>query len=594
MASPAKRPKHSSPGKHQEMPPPPEEGPAEDPRVLLRRRWEFASVLHFLQVFEPVIEANLGLSADEIETALITNNEDLARIHIALLKGIPPVNKKLKLNVDDGWVIATAKKLSDWWSWVAEGANPFEKNRGKEVETFKEQDPVNRLFILKALCEVRLEQNDAVCYITDEMKKGVSIGNFRKDKLGSASDGAIYWYVGDSTIGHRLYKEDVLVGFKNNWKGKDGRLTKPVTNIQWETVATNLNEFLEISEKLCSKGRSEATIGEHLKENIVPAVEKFQKKKERDLKRRQQKNERLERLAFANVFQTRSLRERKAVSYDYSDYDRRINEAIKATAKGKEADSRKEAAKKEKQVPHQADNKTDIGADIEHNEDREQEDGKEDLDDLSSGDDEVSDYDDKDDGSSSSDGDTDASDSHESNSDEEVIVPRKRTRLAARALASKQFRPGVRRSRRNMKGSDEEMVHPGEVTPEAMTKKTTRQRPTPISKQFSMSGSEDGSEEDHHSESAADSEEEPEDGSKDDHHSESAADSEEEPEDGSKDDHHSESAADSEEEPEDGSKDDHNSESAADSEEEPEDGSKDDHHSESAADSEEESDSESS
>ncbi|VAH73714.1 unnamed protein product [Triticum turgidum subsp. durum] len=583
MASPAKRPKHSSPGKHPEMPPPAEEGPAEDPRVLLRRRWEFASVLHFLQVFEPVIEANLGLSADEIETALITNNDDLARIHIALLKA---VNKKLKLDVDDGWVIATAKKLSDWWSWVAEGANPFEKNRGKEVETFKEQDPVNRLFILKALCEVRLEQDDAVCYITDEMKKGVSIGNFRKDKLGSSSDGAIYWYVGDSTIGYRLYKEDVLVGFKNNWKGKDGRLTKPVTNIQWETVATNLDEFLEISEKLCSKGRSEATIGEHLKENIIPAVEKFQKKKERDLKRRQQKNERLERLAFANVFQTRSLRERKAVSYDYSDYDRRINEAIKATAKGKEADSRKEAAKKEKQVPCQADNKADIGADIEHNEDREQEDAKEGLDDLSSGDDEVSDYDDKDDGSSSSDGDTDTSDSHESNSDEEVIVPRKRTRLAARALASKQFRPGVRRSRRNMKGSDEEMVHPGEVTPEAMTKKTTRQRPTPISKQFSMSGSEDGSEEDHQSESAADSEKEDHqsesaaDSEKEDHQSESAADSE-------KEDHQSESAADSEEDHQsestaDSEEDDHQSESAADSEE-------DDHQSESAADSEEES-----
>ena len=39
-----------------------------------------------MQVFEPVIVANLGLSPDEIETALLTNNEDLARIHIALLK----------------------------------------------------------------------------------------------------------------------------------------------------------------------------------------------------------------------------------------------------------------------------------------------------------------------------------------------------------------------------------------------------------------------------------------------------------------------------------------------------------------------------
>ena len=41
-------------------------------------------------MFEPVIEADLALSADEIETALIANNRDLARIHIALLKVVLP------------------------------------------------------------------------------------------------------------------------------------------------------------------------------------------------------------------------------------------------------------------------------------------------------------------------------------------------------------------------------------------------------------------------------------------------------------------------------------------------------------------------
>ncbi|XP_047052163.1 DDT domain-containing protein DDR4-like [Lolium rigidum] len=488
MASPAKRARPSSPPKPPgPPPPPPEDAPAEDPRLLLRRRWELASVLHFLQVFEPVIEAALGLSADEIETALIANNRDLARVHIALLKGIPPVAKNL--NVDDGWIMATAKKLSDWWSWVAEGTNPFKQNPGKEVETFKELDPVSRLFILKALCEVRSEQNDAVWYINDEMKKGVNISNFRKEKLGSASDGSVYWYVGDSTVGHRLFKEDVTVDYKQNWKGKNGRLTKPVLNIHWETAATNLDEFLDISEKLCSKGRSESAIGQHLKENTIPAVEKFQKKKERELKRRQQKDER----ALVNIFQTRALRERKPVSYNYSDYDRSIKEAIKATAKGKESDPPKEAGKKRRHVPDQGDNGANVGSDIspENNEVREQEDAK-DLDDPSSDDGEVSDYNDKDDGSSSSDDDTDASDSHESNSDEEeVVVTRKRTRLAARKVDSKPRQQGLRRSRRNMKSDDEEMVQPGQVTPEAMTKKTTRQRPTPISKQFAMSGSED-------------------------------------------------------------------------------------------------------
>jgi hypothetical protein len=67
-------------------------------------------------------------------------------------------------------------------------------------------------------------------------------------------------------------------------------------------------------EKLCSKGRPESAIGEHLKTEIIPDVEKLQKKKERDLKRQQKKDELL---AYATSFQTRSLRERRPVSYNY-------------------------------------------------------------------------------------------------------------------------------------------------------------------------------------------------------------------------------------------------------------------------------------
>ena len=39
-----------------------------------------------VQVFEPVIEINMKVSAEEIETALITPNSLLAQLHIALLK----------------------------------------------------------------------------------------------------------------------------------------------------------------------------------------------------------------------------------------------------------------------------------------------------------------------------------------------------------------------------------------------------------------------------------------------------------------------------------------------------------------------------
>lgn len=38
------------------------------------------------QVFEPVIESNLKISAEEIETALIEPNDSLSQLHMALLK----------------------------------------------------------------------------------------------------------------------------------------------------------------------------------------------------------------------------------------------------------------------------------------------------------------------------------------------------------------------------------------------------------------------------------------------------------------------------------------------------------------------------
>lgn len=39
-----------------------------------------------------------------------------AHLCYQICQGIPPVNKHL--NDEDGWIIVTAKKLSDWWSWV--------------------------------------------------------------------------------------------------------------------------------------------------------------------------------------------------------------------------------------------------------------------------------------------------------------------------------------------------------------------------------------------------------------------------------------------------------------------------------------------
>ncbi|GJN32219.1 hypothetical protein PR202_gb20708 [Eleusine coracana subsp. coracana] len=463
MTSPAKRAKPSPakpPGAHG----PEDSAPSEDPVILLRRRWELASVLHFLRVFEPVIKGDLELSAEDIETALVSNNGNLARLHIALLKS---VYREFGIHPCD----AVAHGFILLGFHVAEGKNPLTADPGNEVEMYKKQDPIQRLLILKALCEVRSEQDDAVRYVNDEMKKGTDISNFRKGKLGSGGSGTIYWYDGDSTIGHRLYTEDVTVGFKKNWKGKDGRLTKPVINIHWETVATNLNEFLEISEKLCKKGRAESATAEYLRTEIIPDVEKLQKKKERALKRQQKKDEIL---AFANT-----------------DYDRSIKEAIRIASKAKEHELH-EAGTKEKHALHQGGKDANGSSDTnsEHNQD-----GQEDathLSDLSSDDDEDRDYSDNDVNSAGTDGDNNAYDPPKRDLEEEdAFVTRKRTRLAARLVNDKP-RQGLRRSQRNVK-NNEDTMDPGQLTPQAMTKKTLRQRPTPVSKQpeTAFSGSED-------------------------------------------------------------------------------------------------------
>ncbi|KAJ4765920.1 Remodeling and spacing factor 1 [Rhynchospora pubera] len=296
-----------------------------DPLQLLRQRWELASVLNFFHAFEPLIKAELRLSAEEIEAALISPNDDLARLHIALLKGIPPAIKNVK--EPNVWITATSKKLAPWWQWVAEGENPLKPENGKEITTYAQLNPVTRLLILKAVCELRGEQEDVLRYITDELKMGRPIMNFRKENIGSNRKGFIFWYDGDSDLGYRLYREEVKIEFKPNWNRK-GRLTKPKMIFQWETIATNLEEFREISEKLMSsEDINEAAIGERLKVEILPIVEALHKKRERKHKRQQKEAMVLD--GFCNSIRfPRRCRERRPVSYNYDDYDQRINEAI--------------------------------------------------------------------------------------------------------------------------------------------------------------------------------------------------------------------------------------------------------------------------
>lgn len=308
-------------------------------RSRLRERWELASVLNFLHVFQPIIQSGLGISAEEIETALITPNDALAQLHIALLKGIPPVSKNLKSS--DAWVTILCKKLAMWWPWVAEGKVPLVADHGAEISRYKELDPTVRLLILKALCEIRAEQDDTLRYIDETLKQGAELSTFRKDRIGRGGNGASYWYDGDSVIGHRLYKETNKIEHKQRLKA-DSRLTQPTINSQWETLATNLEEFMEISDRLSSSNiLVESAVGEIINNEIIPILEKLQKKKERALKRQQRQAMLLE--GFRNAVRIengRSRRDRKPVNYTFDEYDRSIDEAIQMAKKAKTSDDK--------------------------------------------------------------------------------------------------------------------------------------------------------------------------------------------------------------------------------------------------------------
>ncbi|GAB2269913.1 hypothetical protein Dimus_004831 [Dionaea muscipula] len=319
--------------------------PGQSPRWNLRSMWELASILNFLNIFRPLLNISIELSAEELETALITPNNTLGDIHIPLLKAIPPVTRMACGH--DTWVTVLCRKLRDWWHWVADGELPIVASHGGEIEVYKALDPEIRVMILKALCEIRVEQEDVRNYIDDSIKHGAHLSAFRKERIGGDSHGISYWYEDDPVIGHRLYREIRKAEVKKvKMKGSQ---VLPNASYEWETVATNFEEFQDVSEKLfLSKNRTEASLGKKLKNDMLPEIEKIHKRKEKLLKKQQRQALLLDNFVnMDGLVAGRSLRDRKPVTYTFDDFDRSINEAIKVTKKKQpspEPSGRREAA----------------------------------------------------------------------------------------------------------------------------------------------------------------------------------------------------------------------------------------------------------
>ncbi|CAO2815958.1 unnamed protein product [Amaranthus hypochondriacus] len=316
--------------------------------LKLRQRWELASVLNFFSVFQPLIGKELKISSEEIENALINPNDSLASVHVTLLKGVLTLNGIKKLSKPDAWVTILCKTLADWWPWVAEGETPLTAAKGEEISQYKELDPVTRLLMLKALCEVRAEQNDLASYVNDALKQGEQMSRFRIDKIGQDGNGVSYWYDGNSVVGHRMYREVNTVKLKQKHK-VNNCFDMLEINCEWETLATNLEEFSKLSEKLSSRQSGvEVAVHEIIETEVIPALEKIQKKKLMDAKRKQREEAVLCGFHSLGAGVTRSCRIRNPVSYTFDEYDRTIREAINLTRKRKDPEIERNDSKHHK------------------------------------------------------------------------------------------------------------------------------------------------------------------------------------------------------------------------------------------------------
>lgn len=298
--------------------------------------WELASVLNFLHVFRSLLNIAVEFTAEELEDAIIMPNNMLDDLHMPLLKSIPPATR---MAMGDGkWITVLCRKMKNWWHQVAEGDLPIVASHGAEIEMYKALEPETRLVILKAICDLRAEQEDIRNFVDNCLKKGYQLHSFRKERIGGDSHGISYWYEEDPILGHRLYRGIRQVEYvKEQTKQSKGKSVSsvPVVSYKWETVAANFDEFEAAAEKLfSSRNRTEVSLGKKLKIDYIPEIEKIHKRKMGLLKKQQREALLLNSyMTFDGFTSGRSRRERKRVTYTFDDYDRSIDEAIKTTKK---------------------------------------------------------------------------------------------------------------------------------------------------------------------------------------------------------------------------------------------------------------------
>ena len=217
-------------------------------RAALRSSWELAAVLHFVDVFRTQLAFADELRAEALEDALLTAGSTpplLHEVHLTLLQGMHP------RSTFKSWRVTLADKLNSAWPDLADGECPLQPNSLCDAEeAYNGLSALNRVRVLRALCELRL---DTPGDLRDAVDNDEAADDFHGECLvGQDNRGARYFYQGLES-GPRLYRERSRVGavvkrqLVRYRRGGDGTVTRTEEGFtepglplldSWEVVAT--------------------------------------------------------------------------------------------------------------------------------------------------------------------------------------------------------------------------------------------------------------------------------------------------------------------------------------------------------------------
>ncbi|XP_039004870.1 DDT domain-containing protein DDR4-like [Hibiscus syriacus] len=95
---------------------------------------------------------------------------------------------------------------------------------------------------------------------------------------------------------------------------------------------------------------AEVAIGKTINDDVIPVVEKFQKKKERTLNRKKRQEMLLSSFRSSCAGMTRTCRNHRPISYTFDEYDRAIDEAIEITKRRKTIEEQSQGQKLPRQT----------------------------------------------------------------------------------------------------------------------------------------------------------------------------------------------------------------------------------------------------